>query len=128
MQTTIFLAQIWGPILLALGFGFFISREFYIKIYRDLEKERFAALIFGMTSMAAGLIQVNMHNEWDNLLESVVSLLGWGLLLKGMAFLIVPQFADRMGDWAINSKLLPFIGAFLLIAGVSLFWIGYILV
>ncbi len=47
MNTTTFLAQVWGPAILAVGIGIFVSRSFYAKIYGDLEKEPLACLIFG---------------------------------------------------------------------------------
>jgi len=66
MDITTFLAQIWGPIILAVGLGVFISRNYYMRIYRDLEKETLAVLVFGMVAMAAGIAQVSVHNIWNN--------------------------------------------------------------
>jgi hypothetical protein len=48
MDITIFLAQIWGPVILAVGIGVFTSRSYYLKVYRDLEKETLAVLLFAM--------------------------------------------------------------------------------
>ena len=125
MTTTLYLASLWGPIILAVGVGVFVSRSYYMRIYRELEKDALSVLIFGMVAMATGIIQVSMHNIWGNLPEVIVSLLGWGLLIKGTAFIIVPKLVDMGGDWAADSKLVPTVGGFMLLIGAYLTWISY---
>ena len=125
MDITTFLAQIWGPIFLAVGIGVFVSREYYLKIYRDLEKQTLAMLVFGMVAMAVGIAQVSVHNVWNNLPQVIISFFGWATLLKGAMFLIAPKFVDRSGDWAANTKLIPVVGGFMLLVGVYLSWVGY---
>ncbi len=125
MNSTIFLAQIWGPVILAVGLGVFVSRNYYIKIYRDLEKETLSVLLFGMVAMSAGIAQILYHNVWDTFPEIVISILGWGLLLKGLAFAVVPKLVDMSGDWQVTSKLIVPAGGVMLILGAYLSWFGY---
>lgn len=126
METTLFLAQIWGPTILAVGIGIFVSRGYYIKIYRDLEKEKFATLVFGMMAVAAGAAHIGAHNTWGTLPEIVVSFLGWGLFAKGAVLTIAPKLADKAGDWTVKSKLIPWTGGFAVLIGVYLCWLGYL--
>jgi hypothetical protein len=126
METTIFLAQIWGPVIFAVGLGIFVSRDYYIKIYRDLEKEKFAALVFGMMAIAAGAAHIGVHNTWGTLPEIVISFLGWALFAKGAVLAIAPKFADKAGDWTVKSKMVPSAGGFALLIGVYLSWLGYL--
>lgn len=126
MDTTMLLAKMWGPVILAIGFGVFVSRDYYLKIYRDLEKETLAVLIFGMVGMAAGIAQVLAHNVWGTLPQIIISLFGWGLFLKGAAFAISPRFVDWSGDWVANNKLIPTVGVFMLVVGGYLCWVGYL--
>jgi len=125
MDLTTLLAQIWGPILVAMGFGFFFSKKYYIKIYRDLEKDPFVVLFFGMFAMAAGIGQALFHNVWDTFPQIVVTLLGWGLLVKGVVCTTFPGWADRGGDWALSLKVVPMAGGFALLLGAYLSWVGY---
>jgi len=126
METTLFLAQIWGPVTLAVGIGIFVSRDYYIKIYRDLEKEKFAALVFGMIALAAGAAHIGAHNTWGTLPEIIISLLGWGLFAKGAVLTIAPKLADKAGDWTVKSKLVPSAGGFAVVMGLYLCWLGYL--
>ncbi len=125
MEVTIFLAQVWGPILVAVGLGFFFSTKYYISIYRDLEKESFAVLFFGMLAMAVGIIQIMAHNVWGNLPQVLVTLLGWSILIKGIICVTFPKLAERSGDWALSLKVVPAAGGFALLLGAYLSWVGY---
>ncbi len=125
MDATTYLAQLWGPVMLAVSIGVLVSRAYYIRIYRDLEKAPLAVLLFGMVAMAAGLAQVLYHNVWDTFPQIVMSLLGWGTLIKGALFIIAPKFVDRTGDGWANMKLIPFAGAFMMLVGVYLTWFAY---
>lgn len=125
MDITTFLAQLWGPTILGIGLGVFISHSYYLGIYRDLEKNSLAALVFGTAAMIAGIAQIHFHNVWDTLPQIVVSFLGWGLLVKGALFLVAPGFIDRAGDGWANLKLVPLAGGLMLLVGGYLTWFAY---
>lgn len=128
MTATTFLSQLWGPILLAIGLGIFVSRKQYIHLYRELEKESLAVMTFGIGAVIIGILQVVGHNLWGSLNEVVITLLGWGTLIKGFVFLVFPKFVDRGGDWEVKSNLIPAVGVLLLILGAYLSIVGYYLV
>lgn len=125
METTIFLAKLWGPAILAVGLGVFVSRSYYIKIYRDLEKDALAVLLFGMVAMTAGIAHILFHNVWGTFSQGFISFLGWGLFIKGTLFVVAPNFVDKAGNFWINKHLIPFAGLLTLIGGGYLTWIAY---
>jgi hypothetical protein len=125
MDTTVFLAQLWGPAMLAVGLGFFFSRAYYRKLYRDLEKAPFAVLFFGMAAIAAGIAQIRLHDVWATMPQAFISLLGWLLLIKGVICTTFPRLADRGGDWALDAKLVPIAGTLLVLLGGYLSWVGF---
>jgi hypothetical protein len=126
MDITIFLAQIWGPVILAVGIGVFTSRSYYLKVYRDLEKETLAVLLFAMFAIAVGTAQILIHNAWGTIPEAIISLLGWGLLIKGALFAIAPGYVDKSGNWwAARPNLFPIVGALTVLCGAYLIWFGF---
>lgn len=125
-MTTLFLASIWGPIILAVGIGVFFNRSYYARLYRDLQRETLAVLTFGMVMMGLGIWQIGAHNSWDTFAEGLISFLGWGLLAKGLAFIIAPTWVDQSGDWTADSKLLPLVGTLTTIVGAYLTYIAYL--
>lgn len=126
MNLTIFFAQIWGPVLLAVGLGIFLSRAYYVGIYRDLQKTAFTNLTYGMFSMAIGIAQVSLHNAWNTLPQVLVSLISWGLLVKGAVFIIAPAAVDRAGDRWVNLNFIPLAGVATLVIGGYLTWFAYL--
>jgi hypothetical protein len=126
LQTTFFLAGLWGPALMAVGLGLLISRPYYVKIYRDLEKQTLAMLVFGLAGLTAAIAQIQVHNEWTILPQIVVSFLGWALLVKSLFFLIFPRFVDRSGDLYLRMNILPIAGIVALVIGAYLSWVTYI--
>ncbi|PIR86000.1 hypothetical protein COU14_01130 [Candidatus Kaiserbacteria bacterium CG10_big_fil_rev_8_21_14_0_10_44_10] len=125
-STTMFLASMWGPAILAVGIGFFVSREHYLRIYRDIQREPFALLAFGMAGIAAAIAQISVHNVWGTLPEMLISFLGWAMLLKSLAFMIMPNITDKVGDSvASKSTLVTTAGVIMLVAGGYLTWLAY---
>jgi len=126
MDITTFLAQLWGPTILAISLGVFVNRSYYIKIYRDLERSPLTVLVFGMIALTAGIAHIHFHNVWDTLPHIIVSLLGWSLLIKGALFLLAPNLVNRMGDNWANLRLVPFAGGLMLLVGGYLTWFAYL--
>lgn len=122
MNTTVLLAQVWGPVLFAVGIGVFVSRGYYVKVYRDIEKHVLAALVFGLGCLAGGTAHILAHNVWGTFTEGVVSFLGWMLFVNGVLFIVTPQFVDKVGDFWVNKKLIALEGATSLILGMYLLW------
>lgn len=111
MDLTTFLAQMWGPAILAVGLGIFINPTYYARVYREIEKEPLAVLVCSMIGIAAGVAHIYVHNIWNTAPQMIISLLGWGLLIKGALFAIAPTFIDKAGDWYAHKKLVPAVGA-----------------
>lgn len=125
MEMTIFLASLWGPALFALGIGFFASPGYYAKIYRDIEHEAFALMAVGLGGIAAAIAQISVHNVWETLPQIIVSLLGWATLVKAAVFVIKPDIADKGGDWAAASRIMPLSGGLMVVIGAYLSWVAY---
>lgn len=126
MDVTLFLAQLWGPVLLAVGLGVFFNKNYYIKIYRDLEKNSLAVLSFGIVMMTAGIAQVLFQNVWNTLPEILVSFIGWGMVVKGIAFIVFPNAVDKAGDRWAKFKLIPVAGGAMLLIGGYLTYFAYL--
>lgn len=126
MNTTLFLAQIWGPVLVAVGLGLLSSRSQYEKVYRDIANEPLAGLTFGILAMTVGLVQIRFQNSWENLAATLVTLLGWGTLLKGALFVIAPHSASYAARKWGHLKVVPISATLVLLIGAYLIWFGYV--
>lgn len=123
---TIFIAKFAGPIILAVGVGVFFSRNYYVKVYRNLEQETLAVLMGGISILAGGIAIVLYHNKWDSLVAGIVSFIGWASIAKGIILISFPKTVDKFGDMVANSKLFPFVGTLATLCGAYLSYVAYL--
>ena len=123
---TIFIAQLAGPAMLAVGLGIYLSRNYYMKVYRHLESETLAVLMSGLIALTIGIAIVLNHNLWDSFLATFVTLVGWLSILKGLLLIIVPRMVDKIGDSMANTQWFSFVGAFYTVIGAYASYLVYL--
>jgi hypothetical protein len=125
MSTTT-LAQIIGPTIAAAAIGFLLHPKFYEKIMADFEQHEGLTYFTGIMVMVLGLIIVLNHNIWEVSVAGLITLLGWGSLIKGATFLIVPNFLFGISQSVIKNKTLMQVAmVVMLIIGSQLIYTGY---
>ena len=125
-QTTLFLAQLIGPVMLAVGAGIFFSRDYYMKVYRHLENETLAVFVSGITALVIGIVMVMSHNVWSSLITYIISLVGWLSIAKGLLLIITPKTVSKMGDaFAKSPSMFTFAGLLYTILGVYVSYMAY---
>lgn len=124
-MTTLFLAALWGPTLLAIGIGFFTARSYYKRLYKDLDKQPLALLLLTLIAIPVGITHVIIHNSWGSLPEIIVSLLGWSLLIKGIVYSVFPRFVDKIGDYEADHGFLPYAGGLCIVLGAYLTFVAF---
>ncbi|MEN9338266.1 MAG: hypothetical protein RIQ41_580 [Candidatus Parcubacteria bacterium] len=125
--TTLFLAQLIGPSMLAVGLGIFFSKKYYLNAFRYLEKETVAVLTTGLIALVVGLVIVLKYQAWGTPLEYIVSIIGWMSIVKGTLLLVVPRFVDRIGEYFSKTSMLPMFGAIYIVLGVYVSYIAYLM-
>jgi hypothetical protein len=127
MQTSIFLARLLGPILLLPGVGLFINERGFRTMANEVVGSLTLVYLFGLIDFAAGLAIVLTHNVWLASWRVLITLLGWLLLIRGAARVLIPDtligYAKRMFR---NKQIYPISGAVLVILGLVLCYFGYV--
>lgn len=127
MPTSIFLAQLIGPVALAIGLALALNAA----VFRALA-DRFLddhALIFmgGVITLPAFLAIVLTHNVWVLDWRLLITLIGWLGTIAGAIRLIAPQQAARMGRSTLRSSATMKVSAAGYIAvGAVLCFFGYL--
>ncbi len=125
-MTTIALAQIIGPVMIAAAIGFIAHPKFYKKILKDFEANQGLIYFTGILVMVIGLLIVNNHNIWEWSAAGVITLVGWSAVLKGATFLIVPNLLFKISNPIIKNGIVMKIAMIVLLAaGGYLSYIGY---
>jgi len=119
------LAQIIGPILLALGVGIYLSPAYYKKLYRNLENETVGVVLAGAVILAAGISMVHSHNVWGTPLEIIISFLGLASIVKGIILLAYPKMADQFGDSVANTSFFSILAPVVILLGGYVSYVAY---
>ncbi len=86
-----FLARVIGVYLVIGGAAVLADRRRLMAAVVALTHERFAQLMAGVFAVFTGLVVVNLHTVWTTLPATLVSLVGWLALIKGILYLVLPE-------------------------------------
>ena len=126
MQTSIFLAKLMGPMLLAMGLASLIHPQKMRHMAREfLDGE---ALIFmsGVIALPVGLAIVNSHNVWLIGWPVIITFFGWMIVCAGIARMMLPGAMKTIGGAMIEkTAYLAVPGALVAALGAYISYQGY---
>lgn len=121
MQTSVFLAQLIGPLFLVMGLGMLINGEGYRGMAQEFLASRALIYIAGIMAFVPGLAIVLLHNVWVFDWRLIITLLGWLSLIGGVFRLLFPRQVTTIGT-AMLAR-----GNFLMGGGIAVLALGAIL-
>jgi len=127
MSLTSFLAQFIGWMLLAVGASLLFQGKVFIKTLSDITENRSTLFMVGMALYLGGVAIVLANNIWrGGVLTVVVTLLGWVLILRGLASMFMPGHSMTRVIRACKVEEFSWLyGLFTLVVGACLVWSGF---
>lgn len=118
---TIFLSKIIGIYCILIGAAYLINPQSCKKALKEITNSYGLSALSGSFIIVLGLIILIKYNFWSNLLEIVISLIGYLLFISGFIFIFFPKSVYRAGKkiqkhpyWIlIKSVAILLIGVFL---------------
>jgi|RhiMethySRZTD1v2_1073278.scaffolds.fasta_scaffold799693_1 TRAP-type C4-dicarboxylate transport system permease small subunit len=124
--TSIFLARLIGPVMVAIAVGMLVNRDFYRRMAEEALRSHVLIYLTGVMTMAAGLAIVLSHNLWAMNWRVLITLLGWLFLIGGAVRIVVPQQTEAMGRGFLKHPQGMVIAPIVLLAlGAVLCFFGY---
>jgi hypothetical protein len=127
MPVSIFLARLLGPLLLLPGIGLLVNPRAFRAMATEVVGSVTLVYLFGLLDFAAGLAIVLVHNVWTVNWRVLITLIGWLLLIRGAARILI---TDTLIGYAValirNKRLYPVSGGVLVILGLVLCYFGYV--
>jgi len=126
MATSVFIARVFGLSYLILGAGFMINRKAFRQVMVDFCKN--AALVFftGLFALVIGVVIILTHNVWVANWTVLITLIGWGGLIKGIWMIVFPNTVSKfMESYQKNENLLVIHSIVALILGAILTFFGF---
>jgi uncharacterized membrane protein len=126
MATSIFLAKLMGPIMLAVGIGVFANTQTYRQLAEEFLRSRALIYLSGLITMAAGMALILTHNRWVADWPVLITVLGWLMAVGGAFRIVVPQGTEKIGRAMMRSKMGPIIAGLIWgVAGLILCFFGF---
>lgn len=83
METSIFLAQFWGWLLLIVSILFLIRGKVLVEELFKMAEDRMFIMLSGWISLILGLVTVILHNAWNMMdWRLAVTIFGWIAIVK----------------------------------------------
>ena len=126
MQTSLFLAKLTGPVLLAGALGLFLNAPRFSAMAEELSRSRALVFLSGLMVMSAGVAIVLVHNIWTADWPAAITVFGWLMTIGGFVRIAFPQLAEKKGRAMLaNPSSLKLGGAVWLIFGAVFTFFGY---
>ena len=127
MQVSVFLARLLGPLLLLPGIGLLVNPRAFRAMATEVAGSVTLVYLFGLLDFAAGLAIVLVHNVWTVNWRVLITLIGWLLLIRGAARILITDTLIGYAKALIrNKRLYPVSGGVLVILGLVLCYFGYV--
>ena len=126
MGMSVFLAQIFGPCFLIVAVGIMFNRKFYQKVMEDFCKNAAMVYLGGVLALVIGLLVVLSHNLWVARWPVIITIYGWGGLIKGSWLIAFPHSVARfVRAYQRHPALLVGHSVIVLAFGAALTFFGY---
>ncbi|MDP2800420.1 MAG: hypothetical protein Q8O26_00905 [Phreatobacter sp.] len=125
MLTSVYLARLIGPVLLAVGIGLFVRPAAFNELANEFAKSSALIFLSGILMMPAGLAILLSHRVIGADWRMLITLIGLGLFALGAWRIIAPDWAagvgrhrmPREGTRKVAAAVLLILGAILTVAG-----------
>lgn len=123
MELSIYLGQLLSIVLVVIGLALLLRTNHYREAYKSWMKHDGLMLFTSMVLLVTGVALVLSHNVWVLSWEVLITIIGWGTLIKGVFVAFLPKTFKKVVDVCMLQKWLLVAGASIwVVAGL---YIGY---
>jgi hypothetical protein len=126
MDNSILLAKILGPYCMVVAIGLILNLKFYLKMIDDFFKNTALIYLGGIMALIIGIVIVLFHNVWVAAWPVIITIFGWGGLIKGIWLIVFPNSVGKITQvYQKKPALLKIHMIIVLIVGLLLTLRGY---
>lgn len=120
------LLQVIGICYLVVGVGLLINTKYYKKMLQDFSESRAVMFLSGFLSLVAGYFIIANYNVWVLDWSVIITIVGWGALIKGIILLILPKVMVKISRYFTHHNgWLVFEGIIATILGTLITYVSF---
>ena len=124
MELANYLAQIWGIALVLIPLALLINPKYLKRLFVEVENDA-TMLFLGIVSLVIGLAMVLAYNVWAKNWQVIITLLGWGSLIKGLSTLFLPDYTKNCIKKMENASWIPYGLVVAIFVGLIITYFGF---
>jgi len=124
MDTSLFLAKLIGPTLLAISAAMLVNQDNMRDMATDFLEHRGLIFLAGILTLLGGLAIVLTHNVWVAGWPVIITIFGWLSVIGGAFRIIFPDSVKSMGTAMLQKRGLMTAGG--VVQGVIGAWLCYV--
>ncbi len=106
MEVSIILGKAFAIYFIVLAFAIWQNKDLVSKLAKEAKASNPIFFMFGTLVLLLGIFFVLLHNVWEGGWQIVVSVICWATLVKGVAYLLIPdQALDLAKKWNTKANL-----------------------
>jgi cytochrome bd-type quinol oxidase subunit 2 len=126
METSLFLAQLIGPVLIVIGVGLLLKKTEFREMATDFLSSRALIFVSGLLTLVTGLAIVLTHNVWEFNWPVIITILGWLSVFGGVFRILFPNSVQSVGTSMLDKPATMTVsGAIQIVLGLWLSYVGY---
>lgn len=122
---TLFLAKAMGGYMIAAGLSGLTMKQRWVRIVSEIRDSAALPYMSGIFIFAIGCVVIWFHNFWTDPLAIIVSLFGWGAMIEGLLFIVLPGPFLKFSASFMKPGAVPVIAAGSIIGGVLMISAGF---
>jgi len=125
MEHSIFLAQLFGLYFVIVSASMLVRSQETKQFVQDFVSSPGLTYFAGIIVLIMGLLLVLFHNVWTSDWRSLISVLAWLTLLKGLLYLFFPYYPKWIAKKFANDTFYYTASGVTLVVGAYLLYIGF---
>lgn len=103
MQLSYFLAQLIGSVTALFALAALCQPRFVREVVGELEGSSLSRLLFSFIALVSGVAIVQSHSVWVADWPVLITLIGWGGIIKGFMAIALPRSLVSVGRFFYGS-------------------------
>jgi uncharacterized membrane protein len=125
-MTDAHILQLCGIFFLSFGLGTLLQPHTIKKMLEEMQQSSALTFLGALLALIGGFLLVTFHNTWTGLWPTVVTIIGWITMLKGISLLVFPSsFLSGVHGLMKHQRSTTIWSIVALIIGVVLTYVGY---
>lgn len=126
-DSTLIAARIMGPLLIIAGVMLITQTNRMLTALGGFLLNDALLITGGFISLIIGLVLITLHQRWDTISGSIITLIGYVATIRGGVLLLAPTLIHQVADVMVSqARVLPIVGCVMALLGVWLGYTGYI--